>query len=221
MKHASIRGRVKAFSLLELLVLLATLAILAAVLLPTGVHSGPSMMSKCMGHLRQVGIALTLFASDHNDQFPMQTSVTNGGSMEFVGTGSPSPHFQTVSDYARGNWGMLVCPSDKARTRAADHAVLSDRNISYFLSMDATYGRPSVILTGDRNLRVAGQPVKPGLFSLTTNAAVSWTSELHNQDGMAIGGNLLLGDGHVECSRRNLAALINSQDLATNRLAIP
>lgn len=174
-----------------------------------------------MNHLKQVGVALSMFAADHSDQFPMQTSVTNGGSMEFVGTGSPAPHFQTVSNYLDESWGALICPGDKAKARSTNQAALSDRNISYFLSMDARYGSPAVILAGDRNLEIAGQPVKPGLFLLTTNTAVSWASELHNQNKTAMGGNVLFGDGHVEFSTRKLPAVIQRQNLATNRLAFP
>ena len=174
-----------------------------------------------MSHLKQAGLAMSMFAADHNDQFPMQTSVTNGGSMEFVGTGSPAPHFQTVSNYLGGSWGFLICPGDKARARTTNQAALSDRNISYFLSMDAKYGSPAVILAGDRNLEIAGQSVRSGLFLLTTNTATSWTSELHNQNKSAMGGNLLFADSHVEFSKRNLPAVIQRQNLATNRLAFP
>jgi prepilin-type processing-associated H-X9-DG protein len=221
MRATSIKQKAKAFSLVELLVVLATLVVLAALVLPKLAGSRKATMITCLNQLKQVGLAFVAFATDHNDQFPMQTSVTNGGSMEFVGSGSPAPHFQMVSKYLRGDWRVLICPTDKAKARAADHAVLSDRNISYFLSMDATYGSPSSILAGDRNLEVTGQPVKPGLFSLSTNAAVSWTSELHNDGGNPLGGNLLFADGHAEVAGRKLPAVIQRQNLATNRLVIP
>lgn len=116
---------------------------------------------------------------------------------------------------------MLHCPADRSRQGAEKHAAFSDRNISYFLSMDATKGSPSILLAGDRNLEAAGQPVKPGLFSLTTNATISWTGELHNQGKTLMGGNLLFADGHVETVRGKLPAVIQRQNLATNRLAFP
>lgn len=221
MREISIKGKTKSFSMLELLVVLAILAVLTALLWPTdfGSHKPTRMM--CQQNLKQVGLALRIFAADHNDQFPMQTFVTNGGSMEFVGTGSPAPHFQTLSNYLLGNWGLLLCPADKAKQRAAKSTPISDRNISYFLGMDATCATPATILAGDRHLEVAGEPVSPGLFALTTNAAVHWTSELHSQGGTGLGGNLLFGDGHVEFSTRKLPAVIQRQNLATNRLAFP
>ena len=175
----------------------------------------------CAQNLKQVGMAINVFAVDHNDQFPMQISVTNGGSMEFVGTGSPALHFQTVSNYLSDNWGLLLCPADDSKQRASNHAVISDRNISYFLGMDATYGSPSIILDGDRNLGTPVRPVKPGLFSLTTNATVSWTREMHGKGATVMGGNVLFADGHVEWSARNLPEVTQRQNLATNRLAFP
>ena len=221
MRATSIKQRAEAFSLLELFVLLAGIAILAALLLPA--QRGPRTARRiiCMNNLKQVGLVINMFAADHNNQFPMQTSVTNGGSLEYIGTGSPAPHFQTVSNYLSGNWRPLHCPADQSKEPTANHASISDSNISYFLSMDATYGRPGNILAGDRNLEASGQPVKPGLFSLTTSAAVSWTSGLHSQGGTVMGGNLLFVDGHVEFSTRKLPAVIQRQNLATNRLAFP
>jgi competence protein ComGC len=221
MKETVTTGKAKAFTLLELLVLVVGIAILAALLLPA--QSGPvrAKMIICSNNLKQVGSGIHLFAADHNNQFPMQASVTNGGSMEFLGTGNPAPHFQTLSNYLRGEWGILLCPTDKSKQRATNHAVISDRNISYFLSMEATYRTTNIILAGDRNLEVAGQPVTPGLFALTPKAAVRWTSELHRQGGTALGGNLLFVNGHVEFAGRKLPAVIQRQDLATNRLAFP
>jgi prepilin-type processing-associated H-X9-DG protein len=216
MSATPIKQKVKAFSLLELFFVLVTLALLAAMVLPRLAGSSRSPMIMCMNNLKQIGLGFNMFAEDHTNQFPMQTSVTNGGSMEFVGTGSPAPHFQAVSNYLGGYWRVLLCPTDKARQQTTNGAALSDRNISYFLSMDATCQTPEVILAGDRRLEVAGQPVTPGLFPLTTNAPVTWAHELHAQRG-----NLLFADGHVELARQSLPAALQRQKLATNRLAFP
>jgi prepilin-type processing-associated H-X9-DG protein len=221
MKAPAPTGKAKAFTVLELFVILALIAVFAASVVPVPNGSRKSPRLTCMSKLRQFGVAMSIFAEDHGGQFPMQTSITNGGSMVFVSTGSPAPHFQTLSNYLQGDWGVLLCPTDKFKQRATNYAAISDRNISYFLSTDATYGRPANILAGDRNLEIAGQPVKPGLFALTTNAAVRWTSQLHGQGQAAIGGNLLFGDGHVEASGRSLPAVIQRQNLATNHLAFP
>jgi prepilin-type processing-associated H-X9-DG protein len=100
-------------------------------------------------------------------------------------------------------------------------AGLSDQNVSYFFSVDASDGAAKVILAGDRNLQVAGQPLQPGLASITTNAALDWTRELHYKLSKVRCGNILFADGHVETRVTNLASLVQQQGLATNRLAVP
>jgi hypothetical protein len=52
------------------------------------------------------------------------------------------------------------------------------------------------------------QSVTELLFALSTNAAVSWTRELHSRDKSVAGGNLLFVDDHVEFAGRTLSAAI-------------
>jgi prepilin-type processing-associated H-X9-DG protein len=70
-------------------------------------------------------------------------------------------------------------------------------------------------------LEVSGQPVKPGLFMLTTNAVVHWTREMHSRDPGKQCGNILFADSHVEFLRTNLSAVIQRRGLAATRLAVP
>jgi prepilin-type processing-associated H-X9-DG protein len=216
MSATAIKQKAKAFSWLELLVVLATLSVLAILVLPRLAGNSRSPMIMCINNLKQVGLGFNMFATDHTNHFPMQASVTNGGSMEFVGTGGPAPHFQAASNYLGGFWRLLLCPSDKAKQQVMNGVAPGDRNISYFLSMDATCQTPEVILAGDRRLELAGQPVTPGLFPLTSNAPITWAHELHAQRG-----NLLFVDGHVEFAKRSLPAALQRLNLATNRLAFP
>src|SRR5260370_37162721 len=61
----------RGFTLIELLVVIAIIAILAAMLLP-GLSSAKerAKRSTCVNHLRQIGIAITLYASDSNEKMP-------------------------------------------------------------------------------------------------------------------------------------------------------
>jgi len=113
---------------------------------------------------------------------------------------------------------LFTCPADKGRHPATDLSQLRDANISYFLNVDASTNQsPVTMLLGDRNLQVNGQPVKPGLFMLTTNSDMSWTRELHSK-----GGSITFLDGHVEwVGTPRLNAIVQDQPLATTRLVVP
>jgi prepilin-type processing-associated H-X9-DG protein len=165
-----------------------------------------------------------MFAYDHNGHFPPQVSVTNGGSMEFIGSYSPALHYRSLSNYTIRYWSKLWCPADKVKQPCTTNSPLTDRNLSYFISVDATPALTNAILAGDRNLQVAGQPVTPGLFTLTTNAAVGWTGELHKfqRNGVWVRcGNVVFADGHAQRLPADLTVAIQRQGLATNRLAVP
>src|SRR5437879_3570211 len=60
------------FTLLELLCVIAIIAILASMLLPAlrGAEARARRI-QCVGNLRQTGLAFHLFAHDHNGAFPM------------------------------------------------------------------------------------------------------------------------------------------------------
>jgi hypothetical protein len=114
---------------------------------------------------------------------------------------------------------VLVCPADKAKTAARDFGPnFSDTNVSYFVSIDANENTPQMFGSGDRNLAFQGQPIKPGLFTLTTNnPSISWAKAIHDSHG-----NICPADGSVQGFGENhLAEAVQNQDMATNRLAIP
>ncbi len=221
MKLLSAKGANRALTLIELLVVLAIIAILVSMILPqlasTGKPTAPNTLCK-MG-LKQIGVAFSLWASDHHDAFPPQVSITNGGLREIVGSGWPASYFALLSNYVGGRAGLFTCPADKAKGNATNFAVLRDRNISYFIDLDARPELPSAILVGDRNLQVGKKPVAPGLFLLNANAVAGWTREMHLRN-KSPGGNVLFADGTVDF-RTNLSEMLSRAGLTNNRLAIP
>jgi prepilin-type processing-associated H-X9-DG protein len=175
---------------------IAIIAILAALLLPGIARARDrARQTQCAGQLKQIGISFHSFAHDHNSLFPMQVPVANGGSMEYVRAGVDSNSFAFRHFQALGRElvtpRVLVCPTD-ARLPAPGFAGLSNQNVSFFVAVNADYGRPASLLAGDRNLTndwTAPLPVQ----RLGPNYRLRWSHELHR-----FRGNLLFVDAHVE-----------------------
>ena len=65
------------FTLIELLVVIGIIALLASLLLPALSRAKTSVQrGDCLGHLRQIGVAVHLYAGDHGDKFPAAANVT-------------------------------------------------------------------------------------------------------------------------------------------------
>jgi len=116
----------QAFTLVELLVTIATIAILAGLLLPALSRAKEDgKRTSCAGNLRQVNLALRFYASDYADSLPVlpdPNPYPNGiGAYykqlvkSYLGlTGPPSPNEQ-----------VFICPSDSVICRQLGHAYTS------------------------------------------------------------------------------------------------
>lgn len=218
MKMRCIQRRNGGMTLNEVLVVIVVLFILAAVLLPAlRPHKHGGSYINCVNNLKQVGLAYRIWAGDNNDKYPMAVSITNGGTMELISTGTAWINFGVMSNEL-GSPKILHCPEDTSRTFATNFTTdLNNSKISYFVGLDADPAQPQMILSGDDNFAIGGVPIKSGLLELSTNAPIAWTAARHK-----LTGNLALADGSVQSATINgLKQALQSTGVATNRLAIP
>ena len=180
---------------------------------------------RCTGNLKQIGLSFRIFETDHNGKYPMQLATNLGGTLEFGGAGQVFRHFQSISNELTTPL-VLTCPADSRKPVAqyvpgqrptTNFAALTDANISYFVGMDATPERHQALLSGDRNLTASGTPIQKGLFVLTTNSAVAWSSAMHKR-----AGNAALCDGSVpQLTSARLVEQVRTSGAPTNRLLFP
>jgi len=218
-----------AFTLVELLLVISVLIILAAIVLPELARTRDyGQKLTCNNNLRQVGLAFRVWALDNKDKYPMQVSVTNAGTMELIESGTVFRHFQVMSNEL-STPRLLSCPQETDSTRTVANSFAStssgagsvpftnDNQVSYFVGVDADSDRPSMFLSGDRNLAFNGIPAKPGLHAIRTNGAMAWVEPRHHN-----GGYICFADGSVqEVKTRGLRLILIGTGTATNRLAMP
>lgn len=212
-----------AFTLLEVLVVVAFVLILIVALLPQPGESRRQLTNACLSNLRQHALAYTLWSSSNSNQFPWEVSTKLGGSLELRETGTTADHFQAITNFLPTPV-LWRCLADRERLTAPPYGPLTSTNLSYFISLDATVRHPNLsrlMLTGDRHLTYNGQPVTSGVLVITNFAALGWQKGFHGPDSDPR-GVIAFVDGHVEIIKSSrLPAVFQAQGLATNRLVIP
>ena len=217
MKPTSSQGPFQASTFTDVLIVIVTLALLAALFLPALVRPKTrSSRASCVSNLKQISLAFRMWSNDHNDSFPWKVSTNQGGSQEYSRSGEVFRHFQAVSNELNSP-KILKCPSDTRRSRAVFFTNFSNQNISYFIQLDSNEARPSTLLTGDRNLSLDGVEVKTPMVAWTANKALGWTKEMHKH-----AGNLGLSDGSVsQETEQSLTKALRDSGIPTNYFAVP
>jgi prepilin-type N-terminal cleavage/methylation domain-containing protein/prepilin-type processing-associated H-X9-DG protein len=111
--------RRRGFTLIELLVVIAIIAILAAILFPVFARAREkARQTSCLSNLKQLGLALMMYAQDYDETYPAVAAVVfNGSSWE---TQVFSPWRPALEPYVK-NTQVFYCPSKANRSGYTDN----------------------------------------------------------------------------------------------------
>lgn len=214
--------RVAAFTLIELMVVIAVIGILASLLLPAlsrGKEKG--VQTYCKNNVKQLALAMTMYHGDFNDQFPAPGSASKYGPQpedwiwwHYGRNISNSSIVRYVSEF---NPKLFTCPGDeKARELQAQGLLPGDPYrysyalTSYDLENDNFNPGMATIITQDRVVypfrvsQVLNPSAKLMLVEedretiddsrwVPTGIKTNMVASRHSNKG-----NVALADGHVE-----------------------
>ena len=208
MSISSTPRRTVAFTLIELLTVIAIVAVLAAILIPvvgTVRHSANSTQS--VSNLRQIGSALALFTNEHNGSFPLLNRNLNNPNSAAQFFWSQALE-EDVLEWDRSQSGKHPMFEDPTATRGHN---ISDFGASTYVFLDANPNNPA---RSDRglNINALAQPAKT-LIVCTSYAKNTGNASWYVQGGFANGSEpnnvpearlnneeigVVFADGHVE-----------------------
>jgi prepilin-type processing-associated H-X9-DG protein/prepilin-type N-terminal cleavage/methylation domain-containing protein len=197
----------RAFTLTELLVTLAIIAVLVGILL-SSVQQAQShaLAAQCVSNLRQWGVALNLYANDNNGYFPRRgQGVQPLTLLQHPGDDPSHDWFNVLPPYA-GQLGLKDAVAAGAAPKPGDHSIFvcpaakASTSGPYFLPYAMNmYLSPWNLAQPQSRLGIDN----PAQLAFLADGPVSWSSTVPSSQGYSVqarhGGraNVCFVDGHV------------------------
>jgi len=210
------RGR-DAFTLIEVLVVIAIVAILAALLLPAlAAAKERGRQSQCLNEFRQWGLAMKMYVNDNEDYFPRERGINNTNPWPVVAAATnrdvwynalpselskpPAAYYATNSQmdfYLPGS--LFACPSTKFDPASAAAYPNFSRAMNSRLIIANAPTRITVVHDPARTLLmveagVSGETALPGQPSCDGRPHAKWDRACARHHGF---GNGAFTDGHA------------------------
>lgn len=120
-----LRRDASAFTLVELLVVIAVIAILAAILFPVFAQAREkARQTACMSNMKQIATGLQMYVTDYDEKIFFRSGWANSrsGNTKILGPGDSANHYRwwnLLMPYIKNN-DVFACPSDDLPTQSPD-----------------------------------------------------------------------------------------------------
>jgi len=188
------------FTLIELLVVIAIIAVLAAILFPVFARAREkARAATCMSNLKQLGLALEMYSSDHDDLYPFAVDPADAN-LPQIWDGFPQwqaliPSMPALKDtllpYTR-NREIWHCRSDTGYTTLEGAGLPLDGTPTSFDKFGTSYMWRTEVAFEHLGASFLAHPAETNILF---DGHGRWHGGNNHIDGR---WNILYGDGHVK-----------------------